>query len=149
MGKIDSEIKSNFISDKHRFVTNLVYTANWVQNAFNEELKPFGISAQQYNILRILRGIGDWAPMSEIKDGLTEKSPNTTRLADKLLSKGFVERKASETDRRVVYLKITKVGLALFERINQKDSLVQHALNHNISDDEARRVSDILDQFRR
>ena len=148
MAKIDSEIKSKFTSDKHRFVTNLVFTANWVQHAFVEDLKPFGISPQQYNILRILGALGDWTTMFEIKDGLMEKSPNATRLADKLLSKELIERKASERDRRVVHVRISKKGLQLFEKINQKESVIQKALSKNISAREARHVSDILDQFR-
>lgn len=148
MAKIDSEIKSKFANEQHRFVTNLVFTANWVQNAFIEGLKPFKVSPQQYNILRILRGVGDWVTMSEIKDGLMEKSPNATRLTDKLLNKQLIERKASETDRRVVYVKISKMGLALFDEINQEDSVVQQALNKNISAEDARYVSDILDKLR-
>lgn len=148
MAKIDSEIKSELVSDQHRFVTNLVFTANWVQNAFVEDLKPFGISPQQYNILRVLNAVGEWTTMSDVKDGLMEKSPNATRLADKLLSKGLIERKTSETDRRVVYIKITKLGVELFKAINQKESVIQQALNKNISDKEARYVSDILDQLR-
>lgn len=148
MRKIDSEIKSKLVSEQHRFVTNLVFTANWIQNAFVEDLKPFGISPQQFNILRILKATGDWTPMSEIKDGLLEKAPNATRLADKLLKKNLIERKGSETDRRVVYVKITQPGLDLMEGINQKESVIQLALNNNISAEDARLASDILDKFR-
>ena len=148
MGKIDSEIKSELKNDKHRFVTNLVFTANWVQNAFIEDLKPFGISPQQYNILRILNGAGDWVAMSEVKDGLLDKAPNATRLVDKLLKKGLIERNRSEADRRVVYVQISKTGLALFEEISQQESVVQKALNNHISEEEAKYVSEILDKFR-
>lgn len=148
MANIDSEIKSKFTSDKHRFVTNLVFTANWIQNAFNEDLKPYKISSQQYSILRILKGVGDWARMSEVKDGLLEKSPNTTRLADKLIQKQLIERKASETDRRVVYVRISKKGLELFEEINKQESIIQKALDQNISTKEAKLISSVLDKLR-
>ncbi len=148
MAKIDSEIKSKLVSEQHRFVTNLVFTSNWVQNAFVEDLKPFGISPQQYNILRILNAVAGWSTMSDVKDGLMEKSPNATRLADKLLSKGLIERKSSETDRRVVHVRISKSGVDLFEQINQQESMIQSALNRNISAEEARYVSDVLDRFR-
>lgn len=148
MGSIDSEIKSKLINDKHRFVTNLVFTANWVQNAFSDELKPFGISPQQYNILRILKGAGDWLVMAEVKDGLLEKAPNATRLANKLLQKELIERKRSEEDRRVVYIRISEMGMQLMEEVNQHDSIVQKALNKHITDEEAKLVSDILDRFR-
>lgn len=148
MAKIDSEIKSKITGDKHRFVTNLMFTANWVQNAFVEELKPFDISPQQYNILRVLNAVDDWTRMSEVKDGLLEKSPNATRLADKLLKKKLIERKASETDRRVVYVRISKAGRALFNKFNQKENIIQKALTNNITVKDAKIVSDILDQFR-
>ncbi|MCR9253231.1 MAG: MarR family transcriptional regulator [bacterium] len=148
MAKIDSEIKTGFVNEQHRFVTNLVFTANWVQNMFTEDLKPFGISQQQYNILRILKGSGDWMAMSDIKDGLLEKAPNATRLADKLISKDLIRRKGSDVDRRVVYVKITKKGTDLMDEINQQESTIQRALQNNISAKEARLVSDILDQFR-
>lgn len=148
MASIDSEIKSKFANDQHRFVTNLVFTANWVQHAFVEDLKSFGISPQQFNILRILKAIGDWATMSEVKDGLMEKSPNATRLADKLIKKQLIERKASDIDRRVVYVKISKKGLDLFEEINQKESVMKKAMKNNISAKDAKYVSDILDKFR-
>ena len=148
MGSIDSEIKSKFVNDQHRFVTNLVFTAGWVQNVFTNELKPFGISSQQYNILRILKGTGDWIVMSEVKDGLLEKAPNATRLANKLLKKNLIERKRSEQDRRVVYIRITNIGLKLIEEINQKDSIIQNALDNHITAKEAKLVSDVLDKFR-
>lgn len=148
MGTIDSEIKSAFANDQHRFVTNLVFTAGWVQNAFTEHLKPFGISSQQYNILRILKGAGEWLAMSEVKDGLLEKAPNATRLVNKLLKKELIERNRSEMDRRVVYVRISEAGLALFEEINQTASVVQHALDTHITAKEARLASGILDKFR-
>ena len=148
MSKIDQEVKSPIMNDKHRFVTNLVFTSNWVQNAFVEELKPFEISPQQYNILRVLKGVGDWAPMSDVKDGLLEKAPNATRLADKLLSKELIERKGSEEDRRVVHVRITVKGNKLMDQINEQESVIQKALSGNISEKEARMVSEVLDKFR-
>jgi DNA-binding MarR family transcriptional regulator len=80
-------------------------------------LKPFDISMQQYNILRILRGAKDPIPVQIVKDRMVEKSPNTTRLVDKLCLKDFVCRHRCENDRRVVYIGITKLGLSLLEAI--------------------------------
>ena len=72
---------------------------------------------QQYNILRILRGAKDPIPVQIVKDRMVEKSPNTTRLVDKLCLKDFVYRHRCENDRRVVYIGITKLGLSLLETI--------------------------------
>ena len=115
MPKIDEEVKTNFTNERHRFVTNLIYTAEWVLNISTEYLKPHGISNQQFNILRILRGADDWVAMNNVKDLMIEKSPNATRLADKLLNKKLIERKRSSEDRRVVYISITPPGLELFK----------------------------------
>ena len=148
MGKIDSEIKSKLTGDKHRFVTNLVYTANWLQNTFREELIPYGISQQQYNILRVLSSCSDWIPMSEVKDGLLDKAPNTTRLADKLLSKRLIERRRSEKDRRIVFVRISKAGMKLIEEINTTESTIHKAMTKNLTAKDAKLVSEILDKFR-
>ena len=148
MARIDDEIKSRFSDDKHRLGVNIVFTANWIQNHFTELLRPFGISHQQYNILRILRGANDWLPMAEIKSRMVEKSPNATRMADKLLAKGLVERRRSDSDRRVVYLQVTKEGLALMQEIDSIESDVLLALDQNLSNEEAKLASDVLDKLR-
>ena len=148
MAKIDDIVKTRFANDQHRFVTNLVYTAGWIQNTFTEYLKPFGISSQQFNILRILRGANDWVAMNDVKDLMIEKAPNATRLADKLLRKELIKRKRSSTDRRVVYVHIAAKGLKMLKEIDENESEIQVAMNERITEKDARAVSKILDRFR-
>lgn len=148
MATIDEELKTRFTHDKHRFIANLIFTSNSFQNAFNAFIKPYGLSSQQYNILRILKGAADWVSMNTIKDLMIDKSPNTTRLADKLFNKGYIERQRSDQDRRVVYLSITKKGLDLLEEIDLDDSGHQNEYLERISDDEARQFCEILDRMR-
>ncbi|MCG8332737.1 MAG: MarR family transcriptional regulator [Chitinophagales bacterium] len=147
MAKIDVEIKGKFENNKHRFIANLVFTSNWFRNLVGEHLKPYNISFQQLNILRILRGAEDWMSMNDLKDLMIEKSPNATRLADKLIVKGFVERKRSEADRRVVYLSITDKGVELLETINNISGNYME-FTSRITEEEAKLVSDILDKVR-
>lgn len=147
MAKIDIEIKGKFQNNKHRFIANLVFTSNWFRNLVGEQLKPYNISFQQLNILRILKGTKDWISMNDLKKFMIEKSPNATRLADKLITKGFVERKRSEVDRRVVYLTITNKGIELLETIN-KISGNYMEFTTRITEEEAKQVSDILDKIR-
>lgn len=147
MTKIDTEIKGEFKSNKHRFIANLVFTSNWFRNLVSEYLKPYNISFQQLNILRILRGAKDWVNMNDLKNLMIEKSPNATRLADKLIVKGFVERKRSEVDRRVVYLAITDKGIKLLETINNISGSYMEFMNR-ITEEEAKQISDILDKIR-
>lgn len=148
MANIEEEIKTKFTNNKDRFITNLVYTSNWFQNQFIEFLKPYQLSLQQFNILRILRGAKDWVTMNDVKALMIDKFPNTTRLSDKLLSKGLIERKRSEEDRRIVYVAISKKGLELLEAIDQDDSINHMKFMDRISDEEAKRCSEILDKMR-
>ena len=148
MGSIDKEIKTNFVNNKHRFITNLVFTSNWFQNQFIEFLKPYKLSQQQFNVLRILRGANDWVSMNDIKQLMIDKFPNATRLSDKLLDKKLVIRKRSETDRRIVYLSITEVGLELLNEIDKNQDKSHIAFLDRITDEEAKHFSAVLDKMR-
>jgi len=148
MSCIDDDMNTKFQNEKHRFLSNIVFTANWIKNQFEEFIKPFGISPQQFNILRILRGAKDWLSMNEVKDRMVEKSPNATRLCDKLLEKGLLERVRCEEDRRMVHLKISQKGLDLLQEIDEVDEDSYAGFKENVSDEEARLVSQVLDKLR-
>ena len=107
MGDIAKDIKSTFPNEHVKALINIKYTANWLDNIGNEFMKPHKITIQQYNILRILRGAGKAVTVKVVKDRMIQKSPNSTRLMDKLCDKGFIERTRCESDRRAVYVKIS------------------------------------------
>ena len=113
MGDISKDINSKFISNKVKALINIKYTANWLNSKENEFFKPYFISPQQYNILRILRGAKDRIKVQIVKDRMIERAPNATRLMDKLCDKKLIKRARCEYDRRVVYVKITDEGLDL------------------------------------
>ena len=136
------------MNNHHRFLTNIVYTATWIKNLSTNALKPHGLSNQQFNILRILRGADDWVTMTVIKELMIEKSPNATRLADKLLNKELIKRRRSESDRRVVYLHITTKGLDLLQEIDSINGGMQPEFMERLTAEEAQLVSDLLDKFR-
>lgn len=148
MARIDKEVKTRFMNNHHRFLTNIVYTAGWIKNFSTNFLKPYGLSNQQFNILRILRGADDWVTMTVIKELMIEKSPNATRLADKLLDKELIKRRRSESDRRVVYLHITAKGLDLLREIDSINGGMQPEFMERVTAEEAQQVSDILDKLR-
>ncbi|CAL2077867.1 MarR family transcriptional regulator [Tenacibaculum sp. 190524A02b] len=149
MAKIDDDIKTNFENSRHRLIANIIHTGNWFRNTYSNFLKPFGISMQQFNILRILKGSNDWRNMNDVKSLMIDKTPNTTRLSDKLLEKELIERKRSDTDRRVVYVRITDKGLLLLENIDKKsDEIGLMDFLNNISVEEAQFSSDILDKLK-
>lgn len=145
MAEFSKEINSTFPNERIKALLNIKYTANFLDNIGNAQLKPFSISEQQYNILRILRGANKSITVKTVKDRMVQKSPNSTRLMDKLCDKGLIERERCENDRRVVYVKINKKGLALLKKIKMDD--FENVLN-NISDKDAKTLNELLDKLR-
>jgi DNA-binding MarR family transcriptional regulator len=145
MGDISKDINSEFPNIKVKALLNLIYTANWISSQQNTFFKPFGISPQQFNILRILRGTETPLKVNTIKERMLERSPNATRLMDKLCDKDLIERIACPEDRRVVHIQITNRGLSLLEKIdkNMKEDYLQ-----NLTEKEANQLSDLLDKIR-
>jgi DNA-binding MarR family transcriptional regulator len=113
MGDISKDINSRFDNNKVKALINILYTANWITNFQNTFFKPFGISPQQYNILRILNGTNEPLKVQVIKDRMIERSPNATRLMDKLCAKKLIDRIPCPGDRRVVHITITDKGKKL------------------------------------
>jgi len=145
MGDFSKDINSRFPNNKVKATLNIVYTANWITSNQNEYFKPFGISPQQYNILRILNGAGTELKVQVIKERMIERAPNATRMMDKLYAKELIKGHNSENDRRVVYVEITKKGLQLLENIASKN--IDDLLD-NLSEKEAKQLSDLLDKIR-
>ena len=145
MGDISKDINTTFKNNKVKALLNLIYTANWINSKQNNFFKPFGISPQQYNILRILRGAAEAIAVQTIKDRMLERAPNATRLMDKLCSKNLIHRVPCPGDRRVVHIEITKDGLSLLKKI---DIDFKEDILHNLSDNEAVILSDLLDKIR-
>ncbi|NJX16319.1 MarR family winged helix-turn-helix transcriptional regulator [Tamlana crocina] len=145
MGDLAKDINSKFENNHVKALINIVYTANWITGYQNEFFKPFGISPQQYNILRILRGASEPLNVQTIKNRMIERAPNATRLMDKLCAKNLIERLPCEHDRRIVKIAITKEGLALLEKIPDN---FNSKLLENLSDDEAAELSRLLDKMR-
>lgn len=145
MGDLSKDINSTFESNKIKALLNIIYTANWVSSCQTEFFKPFGISPQQYNILRILKGANAPLKVQTIKDRMLERSPNATRLMDKLCAKDYIERLPSDHDRRVVKIAITDNGLTLLKSI-PKD--INSELLKNLTEEEAETLSNLLDRMR-
>jgi len=145
MGDLAKEIQSTFSSDKVKAMLNIIYTANWINNHQTQFFKPYGISPQQYNVLRILRGAKQPLTVRQVKQRMIERAPNTTRMMDKLCAKACIDRKPSTVDRRVVHVAITKSGLDLLTQI---DTSFKIDLLANLSMAEAKQLSALLDKIR-
>ena len=145
MGDFSKDINSKFPNNRVKATLNILYTANWISSQQNTFFKPYGISPQQYNVLRILKGAKRPLKVQTIKDRMVERSPNATRLMDKLLGKALITRENCPEDRRVVYIEITKKGLEFVYSIseNLKDDLLD-----NLTEEEAKKLSELLDKIR-
>jgi len=145
MGDISKDINSKFANNKVKALINILFTANWITNFQNTFFKPYGISPQQYNILRILNGAQEPLKVQIIKQRMIDRSPNATRLMDKLCSKKLIDRIPCPGDRRVVHIVITDKGKELLEDIsdNFNDEILK-----NITENEATQLSDLLDKLR-
>lgn len=146
MKKIEEIITANFKDEYHKAVINIRYTSNFIGVFYNNQLSTFDLTLAQFNILRILRGAEEQISIKTVKNRMVEKSPNTTRLIDKLIAKDYVKRARSDEDRRIVNIEITEQGL---ETLSQLD--VQFEDNYfrkNITIDEAITLNHLLNKFR-
>ena len=117
--KIEEAIQSKIDNPHVRAVVNVRYTSNWMSTKQNKFMSQFSLTMPQFNILRILRGAKEAITVNTVKQRMVEKSPNTTRLMDKLIDKGLIERERCSDDRRVVYVKISGEGLKLLSTIDK------------------------------
>ena len=145
MGDISKDINSKFPNNKVKALLNISYTANWISSHQNAFFKPYRISPQQYNILRILKGANKAIKVQTIKERMIERAPNATRLMDKLCDKNLIKRLPCPEDRRVVHIEITKKGLTLLKEISKdfKDDLLE-----KLTEKEANQLSELLDKIR-
>jgi DNA-binding MarR family transcriptional regulator len=148
--KIEEIIKSNSpISIEKRTVLNIMFTQNVIADAFNEILKSFDLSVEQFNVLRILRGQkGKPANMCVIQERMIAKTSNTTRLVDKLLLKGLVNREVCEQNRRKMEITITEKGMKLLAELDPKIEAHEDLFGHNLSSEELENLNNLLEKYR-
>lgn len=144
--KIEEIIKAKFKNEHHKAIVNIRFTSNWIGAYHNKQLADFDLSLPQFNILRILRGANEPLSIKVVKERMLEKSPNTTRLIDKLISKEMVERSRCDEDRRVVYIQITNEGRETLSKID--DVFDDMSLAENISTEEAQQLNELLNKLR-
>jgi DNA-binding MarR family transcriptional regulator len=129
-------------------MVNILYTGSWLYNRDASRLKPYDITPEQYNVLRILRGSHP-SPMmlSDITARMLNKSSNATRLVEKLRQKSFVRREICADNRRQVDISITDKGLTLLKKIDGEAAAWMKGLK-SITKAEAAELNRILDKLR-
>ena len=132
-----------------RALISLLYTGYLVSDRLNEQLKPFGVSEQQVNVLHIIKRQNEQTcNLCNIQEQMMHKMSNATRLVEKLRLKGLVTRDVCEDNRRRVEICITKKGLDLLEAIEKK--LARYHFEHEmkLTDQEYIQLAELLDKMR-
>ena len=139
-------LQDKFESPVIEAVFNLVVAADHVRATTDKVCEAFGISASQYNVLRILRGVHPGGhPRCEIARRMLERAPDITRLIDRLEAQGLVERDRSQSDRRLSISRITQKGLALLTRMNPRIRDLNIYFSERISRRDRRELSRICE----
>lgn len=148
--RIEEIIKTSAtLSEERKVVLNILYTQAVLSDRMAEVLKPYDLSGEQFNVLRILRGKkGIAANMCDIQERMITKNSNTTRLIDKLLLKEFVERNVCPENRRKIEVTITPKGLAVLAELDPKVENYEASFGKNLSNEELQNLNYLLEKFR-
>ena len=147
--RIEEAIRqSSFRNEHHKAAVNLLYTYNMVSGAIQKILNKEGLTMQQFNVLRILRGQHpDPATNSLIRERMIDKNSDVTRIIDRLLKTGHVERSLSRSDRRRVDIVITEKGMDALARIDKRNDELD-SIMAALSEQEVGLLNDLLDKLR-
>ncbi|MFM1794044.1 MAG: hypothetical protein RL642_429 [Bacteroidota bacterium] len=140
--------QQHFKSEGQKAMINLIYTYNWATERLKAFLAEEDVTMQQFNILRILRG-SDPKPLSTltIRERMLDKMSDTSRIVDRLILKGWVEKRMSAVDKRLVDVIITKEGKKLLERIDKRSDEM-NAATSALSESELIQLNQLLDKMR-
>lgn len=147
--QIEEEIRTtNFEDVYHKTLVNLVFTNGWAQNKLRVHLDSYGITHQQFNVLRILRGqFPKASTINLLKERMVDKMSDASRIVDRLVQKGLVTRNVNAKDRRAVDILIHETGLGLLQKLDNEMKMGAILKDH-LSEDEAEQLNFLLDKMR-
>ncbi|HVC19713.1 MAG TPA: MarR family transcriptional regulator [Vicinamibacterales bacterium] len=150
-GNLQRELRQRkpFVSTSHEAVVDIIRTADHVRRVLFRAIAPSGITSQQFNVLRILRGAGeDGLPTLEVADRMVEQTPGVTRLMDRLEAKGFIRRQRCPRDRRQHLCWITAAGRELLDQLEAPVRQAGDRCMQSLSEAERRSLIRLLDTVR-
>lgn len=147
--KLEDEIKQiRFKNNRHKLSVNIIFSFNWMHAHSVQFFKPYGLTPQQYNVLRILRGSHpEEISIKLIKERMLDKMSDVSRIVDKLLDKGLIDRTICPEDRRQCNVSIKPAGLTLLNKIDKKIDAFDNRLS-NLTDNEVDKLNTLLDKMR-
>jgi len=143
----DIQQRKDFRSEFHKASVNIIYSSNWILERVKDFVSQEGITTQQFNILRILRGSEVPISTLQIRERMLDKMSDTSRLVERLVHKKLVIKKISEIDKRLVDVSISENGLALLNRLDEKSDQIDGIIN-NLTTAEALMLNQLLDKMR-
>jgi DNA-binding MarR family transcriptional regulator len=148
--KIEDIIKTTIpLSNAKQALLNVMFAEIVISDHFSEILKPFELSPEQYNVLRILRGQkGKPTNMCVIQERMIAKTSNTTRLVDKLLLKEFVTREVCPDNRRKMEVQITSKGLEVLSVLDSKVIEHENYFAEKLTSEELEQLNHLLEKYR-
>jgi DNA-binding MarR family transcriptional regulator len=145
---IEQDIQQpNFRNEFQKMGINLLFTANWLNEQIGKMLSEEGVTQQQYNILRILRGSATPLSTLKIRERMLDKMSDTSRIVDRLIAKELVVKNTCEKDKRLVDITLSPKGLDLVDQLDQFNERID-ALLKGINESEAQMMNQILDKIR-
>jgi len=145
---IEKDIQqTHFRNEFQKMGINIIYTANWLNEKMGQILSTEDITQQQYNILRILRGSDTPLSTLKIRERMLDKMSDTSRIVDRLVVKGLVEKSACMKDKRLVDITLSKKGLLLLEKLDSLNEPIDSILK-GVTEKEATTINQILDKLR-
>jgi len=147
--KLEEAIKQkSFRSERQKLNINFIYTYSWIVNHQKPIYEEYGLTMQQYNVLRILRG-NHPEPYSThmIRDRMLDKMSDVSRIVDRLCKKGLVDSNQCRSDKRLVDVMITEDGLKLLKKMD-KIVIEMEGMFNNLSSKEQIKLNELLDKIR-
>ena len=145
---IEQDIQQpNFRNEFQKMGINLLFTANWLNEQIGKLLSDEGVTQQQYNILRILRGSATQLSTLKIRERMLDKMSDTSRIVDRLIAKELVLKNTCEKDKRLVDITLSPKGLDLVDQLDQFNDRIDDLLK-GINASEAATMNQILDKIR-
>lgn len=147
--KLEQAIQSTrFKNEVHKAGLNILYTAWWLKTVMSRELKEFGLTHEQYNVLRILKGKHpELICVKDIACRMIEKNSNVPRIIDRLEIKKLVKRATSEADKRETVISLTQSGIAVLEASTQRINTIFDEVMV-INETEAASINQLLEKVR-
>lgn len=145
---IDKDIKQDSFKNEHqKAMVNLIFTCNWTTEQLKQLFEEEGLTMQQFNILRILRG--SLTPLStlQIRERMLDKMSDSSRIVDRLIIKGLVKKITCKTDKRLVDVTITSKGLKILEKLDAQEDKMENIVNA-LTKSEAETLNHLLDKIR-